>query len=155
MSKRRKRRSDSGVGLRPTIVVLVVASIVLVAGVMIAIGPSVSSLASARSTGNDFMNALQSNDYTKAFEMITPSYQSVFNEPVAMKNAFTGAGWEPSSFSISRAELAPSGKTVVNGMGTFSGATKFFTIFMLKAGDTWQVTGYMTENNPPTPIPGA
>ena len=155
MSTRRKRRGGSGVGIVPTIAVVVVVLIVVVGGVFIAVSPTFNPLAAARSTGDDFMNALQTNDFTKAYTLMTSTYQSVFGRPAAMQKAFSDAGWEPNTYSITRTELAPSGKTVVNGMGTFAGATKFFFIFLLKIGDTWRITGFKTENNQPNGIPGA
>jgi hypothetical protein len=160
MSKRRKRRSSPFKEFLPAIILFVMIVIVVVIGVLsFVLGPAAGSLNAARSAGNDFMTALQNADYKAAYGMISPAYQAVFGGDSGgadvMQSEFANAGWEPSNFSLTQTQVAPSGKTVVTGTGTFGGATKYFSIYLQKIGGTWEVMGYMTEENPPTSMPNA
>src|SRR5579859_2909748 len=155
MAKLRKRQRSPIDKYLPNIILFVVIVVVLlVAAVAFVFGPA-NSLAAARSVGSDFMSALQANDFTTVYGMINSTYQAAFGSAAEMQTEFTNAGWVPSSFTLTQAQVVPSGKTVVSGTGIFAGATKYVSIYMLKDGSTFKVVGFIPEDNPPTAVPGA
>ena len=113
-------------------------------------------LADPLTAGNDFMNALIANDFTKAFGMVYPSQQINFGgTPDGMRQLFMGKGWTPSSFTSTGVAALTSGQVVVNGTGNFDGNIKYVTLVMENDGDAWKIAGFNVSTNQPTAIPTA
>lgn len=139
-------------------VALLVICAVAVAVAFAVAGPAISnifnSIAAPITASNDFMNAVVAKDYTKAYGLVHSSQQTSFGgSSDGMKQLFSGNGWEPSAFTFSQMQSLTTGDAVVNDTGTFSGTTKYITMFLRKDGDVWKILGFNVSTTQPTAIP--
>src|SRR5262249_37336136 len=98
------------------------------------------------------MTAVKAQDYAKAYNMVHPSQQADFGgSPDGMKQKFSAAGWEPTTFTLTNINV--SGDATVNGTGTFGGSQKYIYIYLRKDGDTWKILGLGINRTAPTATP--
>src|SRR5262249_32591867 len=127
-------------------------------GAYVIIGPSVANvfnaIAAPITTSQDFMTALVAKDYAKAYGLVDPSQQAAFGGSAdGLQKALSDRGMLPTTFTFTNFSLGTNG-SIVNGKGTFNGATKYVYTTLLKSGDNTYKVGQLDVNdNAPTATP--
>ncbi len=135
-------------------IVLVVLCIGGVAVFLVVLKPAAEALVAPITTSNDFMTAVITKDYTKAYGMVLPAQQANFGgSPDGMQQMFSSKGLEPSDYKTAGINITSD--AVVNGTGTFSGTTKYVAIRLQQDSGTWKILGLSVNDNPPTATPAS
>src|SRR5258706_11491464 len=115
----------------------------------------VNTIGAPITASNDFMTALIAKDYAKAYGMVLPAQQANFGGSAnGMKDKFSSAGIEPSSYTFLNFQLLGS-QAIVNDTGSVGGATKYIYINLQQDSDTWKILGFDVNDNAPTATPAA
>ncbi len=150
-----------GRSILTVVIVLVIACLVCGVGAYVILGPAISKavnivadIAVPLTTSQEFMTAVTAKDYAKAYSMVHPSQQASFGGSAdGMKQLFESQSMEPSTFALTNVQVG--GDAIVNGTGTFGGASKYVYISLRKDGDTWKILGVNINDNPPTATPAS
>jgi hypothetical protein len=122
-------------------VVCVVVATVLTGGAIFAVFNTVAK--PMTDTANDFMNAVKSNDYVKAYNMVIPEQQASFGgSPDGMKALFQQNNWvDPVDWSFTNFNVQ-NNEGVVSGNATFKGNVKGnLEINLRNTGNQWKIVG--------------
>lgn len=126
---------------------VVLACVILTGLALVVAGPAISNIfnstAALGDTGNKFMTALKSEDYTTAFGMVLPAQQSALGGSAdGLKQLLENGGvskpenWNFTSFNINNDQGQVSGNVTYSG-----NVTKTLSLVMTKSGDSWLIAG--------------
>jgi hypothetical protein len=153
-----KKGGCFGRSIVTVIIVLIVACVVCGVVGYFVVGPSVmnvvNTFAAPLTTSNDFMTALTTKDYAKAYGLVHPSQQEAFGgSPEGMQQKLDSGGMLPTTFALTNIQIGTD--AIVNGTGTFNGNQKYVYISLRKDGDNWKIIGLDVNDNAPTATPAS
>jgi hypothetical protein len=159
MSTTTKKGGCFGRSIITVIVVMLFACVICGGVAYVVAGPAIANVINAFGAPllatNDFMNALVAKDYTKAYGLIHSSQQANFGGSAdGLKQLITDKGLQPSTFSVTNIQISNS-DALVNGTGTFGGASKYVYVNLSKDGETWKVMGLQVSDQAPTATPSS
>ena len=122
---------------------LCICGCVLIFGVFGAsIGTLFSQIAAPAAVGTEFMQAVQSGEWNKAYSLCTPSLQSELGSASALGKRITDGRAQPTSFTVSNTNLN-NDRLEITGTANFTGGrTGNFELVITKSGNDWKVAGF-------------